>query len=327
MRWRIAVAMALSASGCAVLGLGPRPHGEGALERLPVLLVLEGDQLSPVDAARVGRALARQIHRPVRITHETGIDLDALGARLRARYGRVPSAHDRCGLGAIAAQTLAHDAHAHYRLVLHERDGRLDGELVATTFAREPRRRRLAIRSEGPSPRIDELVAAGIRSLDAPAYPLWDGLARRLLARGCPLGALAVYDARLRDRPGSRDVLRAALADAAPPPAAVAATEPPADAPAPEPTERVSCKTLCELHMVELCNNDRELWSRHRASWEATPCGRMRMEPFLRECYQRQWITGTFHDACIVPCERDGGGRARLLHLLQGEGCARMPPS
>lgn len=329
MRWWIVVATAALGLGCATLR--PEPGDDEAVERLPVLLVLDGDPLSKRDATRVADALSHQIRRPIRVTRETGVDRDALTRELRARHGRVPTGpwtSDRCALGEVAAHALAHDAHAHYRVVLRIRERRVDGELIATTFGREPGSRRLPIRAEGRSLDVAKVVAGAVAALESPAYPHWDALARQLLARGCPLAALAVYDARLRHRPASRDVLRAALRSGHAPAAPVAAAPQPAPAtPATERQARVSCKALCELHMVELCNNDRELWSQHRAAWETTPCGQMRLEPFLRECYQRQWLTGTFEDACVAPCERTDDGRARLLHLLRGEGCVRTPSS
>lgn len=371
--------MALGLTAC-VPGFGRRPASSGALERLPVLLVLDGDPQPPSDAARIADALSRRIDRPVVLAPESTVDADVLAARLRTRYGRTPAgswANDRCAPGQAAVQALAHDTNAHYRLVLRRRSAtrpptlderddvsvvrrtaarvlggigladadetheeRLDGELIATTFGRHVRTRRLAIRDHArtvaPIGRagldVPAAVARAIEPLRTPPYPLWDGLARHLLARGCSLAALAVYDARLQHRRESRDVLRAALGPARDPAAVPTgtATATPAGAVPPsadDPAARISCKALCEMHMVELCNNDRELWSRHRVPWETTPCGQMRLEPFLRECYQRQWLTGTFQEACIMPCEHASDGRARLLHLLQGEGCTRVPSS
>src|SRR5262249_31626477 len=142
-----------------------------------------------------------------------------------------------------------------------------------------------------------------------PPYAHWNVLARRQLAAGCRLTALAVYDARLRERRDSRGILDLALGrapkrparPAAPP--VLAAVPPPSEGP---PEERVSCRALCEIHMVELCNNDRDLWSRHQQLWQSTPCGQRRSEEFLRDCYQRQWLSGTFDEACMAPCERSG---------------------
>jgi len=85
--------------------------------------------------------------------------------------------------------------------------------------------------------------------------------------------------------------------------------------------DRYSCQVLCGLHMVELCNNDKVLWNRSGQSWEASPCGKRRTEPFLVECYRQQWLTGTFHDSCLLPCEGAADGRDKLMRILQGAGC------
>ena len=81
------------------------------------------------------------------------------------------------------------------------------------------------------------------------------------------------------------------------------------------------------MHMVQLCNNDKVLWSSHRARWEATPCGTRRAGEFLQECYQQQWLGSTFRDACLAPCEGTAGGRDRLLQLLRDAGCVRLEAS
>jgi len=81
------------------------------------------------------------------------------------------------------------------------------------------------------------------------------------------------------------------------------------------------------MHMIELCNRDKILWDSHGRRWEPTACGTMREEAFLKECYRQQWLSGAFHDACLVPCEREEEGRDRLLNLLQGAGCLRHHPS
>jgi len=331
MRWAVSVVLVLSMAGCASLRLGHRP--ENALERLPVLLVLGGDPLSTRDARRVAKQLGRHLERPVVIASESSLDEKAVIARLHGDYDSPTTGswdRERCTVGQAAAHALSYDANAHYRVVLRQRPNRIDGELIATTFGTRPGTVRVPIHATGRRPSVATAVATAAVTLTPPPYPLWDGLARTLLARGCPLGALAVYDARLRQRPDSRDIVRAALGRprAAERPRVVAtAPTPPPTEPTPAPTPRASCRTLCELHMVELCNNDRELWNRHRAAWTATPCGQRRDESFLRECYERQWLTGTLQDACVTPCRRADEGRARLLHLLQREGCSRLPPT
>jgi hypothetical protein len=94
-----------------------------------------------------------------------------------------------------------------------------------------------------------------------------------------------------------------------------------------EAAARYSCQRLCSLHMVELCNNDKVLWSAHRVKWEATVCGERREEPFLQDCYRRQWLSGTFRDGCLRPCEGTAGGRDQLLMILKQAGCVRLDPS
>lgn len=375
MRWWVAAGMAATLAACAPWAARRAAPGD-AIGRLPVLLVLEGDASSGSDAAHLAGVLSDRIGRPVVTATASAADAEALAARLGRRYGRAPRgawASDRCALGEAAVEALAHDATAHYRLVLRrrattrpatrvERDDpsvnggrtarllgalgladrghvdevRLDGELIATTFGQEAATTRLRIAAAdrapvtpigGASLDVAEVVGRAIEGLAPPPYPLWDALARRLLGRGCSLAALAVYDARLRHRPASRDVLRAALGsdDAPAPAAAPVAIATPGATPGVEPGP--TCQALCELHMVELCNNDRELWTLHHAEWQATPCGQRRLEPFLRECYQRQWLMGTLQEACIAPCRRADDGRARLLHLLQAEGCMRVPPT
>src|SRR5438046_833728 len=91
--------------------------------------------------------------------------------------------------------------------------------------------------------------------------------------------------------------------------------------------QQYSCSELCGMHMIELCNRDKSLWDSHGRRWEPTACGTMREEAFLKECYRQQWLSGAFHDACLVPCEREEEGRDRLLDLLQGAGCLRHHPS
>ena len=214
----------------------------------------------------------------------------------------------------------------------------LSGELTVATFGPSPEMRSIPVRAAAREVdplgkvRIDvgDALATAAAKLSSPPYPHWNVLARRQLAAGCRMTALAVYDARLRARADSRGIADQALGRTpkrpARTPAPVVASVPspslaPQDVPA---EERLTCRALCEIHMVELCNNDRDLWSRHQQLWESTPCGQRRSETFLRDCYQRQWLSGTFDEACMAPCERSADGRARLLHMLQGGGCTRM---
>jgi hypothetical protein len=183
---------------------------------------------------------------------------------------------------------------------------------------------------------LSEETAAVISQLP-PTAPRWDRVARRLIARGCPLLALAVEDSFVHDEPAKRKVHASALAAirerTAPSKKAtqtsVEATPPTIESPedvatdvAPKSPE-LSCRKLCELHMVELCNNDRALWMQNRTTWESTRCGARRAEPFLESCYRMHWLDGTFDRACLGPCEGSGDGRDRLLLLLRRAGCLR----
>jgi hypothetical protein len=220
----------------------------------------------------------------------------------------------------------------------------LSGEVERASFEGTPSERRRIARTEwhvaptALTKRLDlpdETVAA-LAQLP-PTAPRWDAVARRLIANGCPLLALAVEDAFVRDDPAKRKVHAAAVAairerttppkkakqakvEATPPtvePSADVATEPTAKSP------QLSCRKLCELHMVELCNNDRGLWIQNRTNWEGTRCGTRRAEPFLESCYRMHWLDGTYEHACMQPCEGSDEGRDRLLLLLQRAGCLR----
>ena len=203
-----------------------------------------------------------------------------------------------------------------------------------------------------PRPDVAALASEALRDIPPFRAPEWDTVARRLVASGCPFVALALADAGLTSARAGRTVRTAALAtireaakhrvsraddDAAhglkrgeaPEPPEASAPEVAADAgssatPAPAPGQQYSCSTLCGMHMIELCNRDRILWDSHGRRWEPTTCGTMREEAFLKECYRQQWLSGAFHDACVVPCESQAEGRDRLLNLLQGAGCLRL---
>jgi hypothetical protein len=84
----------------------------------------------------------------------------------------------------------------------------------------------------------------------------------------------------------------------------------------------VTCAALCSLQMVQLCNNDRALWSRHGSRWESTRCGTRRDEAFLADCYRMQWLSGTYDRACMRPCEDTADGRSRLAAVLRRSGCS-----
>jgi hypothetical protein len=221
----------------------------------------------------------------------------------------------------------------------------VDGHAVLTTFRRSVDDVRAPIARtvtrSSPSlggPRLDVAAAVveAIRALPVPASPEWEPVARWLAASGCPSLALVLCESRVPEtsrrgvrttalaalrRGGGRQASKPAIVDDAP---AVSPDAPAADA-APPGDERWSCRNLCTMHMVEICNQDKALWDAHGRRWEPTACGSMREEEFLRTCYRQQWLSGAYHDACLVPCEQDG--RDRLLHVLQAEGCLRQRAS
>jgi hypothetical protein len=75
--------------------------------------------------------------------------------------------------------------------------------------------------------------------------------------------------------------------------------------------------------MVELCNNDRALWTQHGSRYENTRCGLRRSEAFLEDCYRMQWLSGTYEQSCVRPCQENADGRSRLLAVLRRSGCLR----
>lgn len=227
------------------------------------------------------------------------------------------------------------------------REAVLRGRVTMTTFDR-PGRTRTADIDVTQAGRVDveDEVTVAISTLPFPPAPRWDEVAKGLLADGCTRAALQIVDARLAKDPRGAAIRRSArtspdrrTAKATKVPLEeAAATETETETAAPEPpapeieatTRREepkrnepSCATLCTMHMVELCNNDRSLWSQNDARFEATACGVRRRETFLADCYRRQWLTGTYHDACVRPCETSADGRNSLLHVLQSAGCIR----
>jgi hypothetical protein len=231
------------------------------------------------------------------------------------------------------------------------REEALAGHVAVSIFAPESSRRvpvSVAASQLEPSaltPRVDvgTAVGAALAQLPVPPAPRWEAVARELVRAGCPFLALTIYEKRLEGGSGRDDVKKAALATVArslgkrktgrvPEPTAAKATpETPEDQePRDEersPEEAYSCKSLCSMHMVELCNNNRILWSSNHVRWEPTPCGARREEEFLKECYRQQWLAGTFDTACVSPCEGTTEGRERLTRILQGAGCLRPDPS
>jgi hypothetical protein len=228
------------------------------------------------------------------------------------------------------------------------REETVSGEILLWTFARRKEPERASIRTtvvrREPTPfahPVDPAAAVeeALGKLPSPPPPAWEAVARRLVAGGCPVLGVAVAETRLTDRDARRHIRATALArprarGSAPPseararPAETDAVEPETQdgqetQEAPPPDERYSCRALCRMHMVELCNRDKALWDAHGEKWDTTSCGTMRSEGFLQDCYRRQWLSGAFHDACVNPCEGAAEGRERLLRILQEAGCLR----
>jgi hypothetical protein len=225
----------------------------------------------------------------------------------------------------------------------------VDGTVERTTFAGSPSTVRQAVHWKGQRLAASDALspldvrAAATAALDrmpVALAPRFDALAHSLVANGCPFLAYAVTTTLVVDPTAQRKLQGAALAAMRRSTAAPARPDETADAPGPEEPaasapERVeptataeavptySCSDLCSLHMVELCNGDRTLWSQHGARWENTRCGVRRAEPFLEECYHMQWLSGTYERACVRPCEDAAEGRARLQAMLRRAGCLR----
>jgi hypothetical protein len=214
----------------------------------------------------------------------------------------------------------------------------------ATTVARESVRavdRRLGRRDEPSTPSVHDALARALGALPPPAPSRWDAVARSLVTGGCPVLATAVADAFLDDTAARRRI-RAAAASAlaassakrdtvsAPSPDIATAVPdaesspvPGGDPPPSPPEPAYTCTQLCSLHMVEICNNDRTLWSQHGSRWESTRCGVRRNEAFLSDCYRMQWLSGTYEQSCLHPCEQTVEGRTRLTAMLRRSGCLR----
>ena len=229
----------------------------------------------------------------------------------------------------------------------------LDGTVERTTFPGTTTVVKQRVRWSGRHlGRRDETTPAGVRdavgralaAMPVAAAPRWDAVARSLVTTGCPVLGTAVAEtflddaakrriraaangalgptAKREETPPAIDVAVAPVA--VPPPDADPAPTDPAPAPAPNtPEPAYSCPSLCTLHMVELCNNDRTLWNQHGSRWESTRCGVRRSEAFLEECYRMQWLSGTYEQSCIRPCEESPDGRTRLVSMLRRSGCLR----
>jgi hypothetical protein len=200
--------------------------------------------------------------------------------------------------------------------------------------------RRIGKSGDAPPPSVEGALRDAFDALPASGAARWEPVARGLVSGGCPSLGVAVADTFLDDAAVRRRIhaaaeafLRAdakrgettvaqgdAVASNEPEPAPAA--EPPADVTS-APEAGYSCTTLCSLHMVELCNNDRTLWTQHGSRWENTRCGTRRSEAFLTDCYRMQWLSGTYERACMRPCEENDEGRSRLIALLRRSGCLK----
>ncbi len=200
--------------------------------------------------------------------------------------------------------------------------------------------RRLGPRDDAGPAGMREAVARALAAMPPAAPPRWDAVARSLVTTGCPVLGTAVAETFLDDDAARRRIRAAATGalgpmakreEPTPPPTDVAAAPivvdpppPPTPAPAPSaPEPAYSCPSLCTLHMVELCNNDRTLWTEHGSRFESTRCGIRRSEAFLEDCYRMQWLSGTYEQSCIQPCENSPEGRTRLVAMLRRSGCLR----
>jgi hypothetical protein len=220
---------------------------------------------------------------------------------------------------------------------------KLEGTVERVTFPGSPATakqrvrwsgRRLGGKDAAPPPTVDEAMRKALAAMPKPAAPRWEVFARSLVSGGCPVLGAAVADTFLEGA-AKRRVRAAAVAalGPAPTPAApvdvaavtpeVAPIEPAAEPVAPPAETAYSCSSLCTMHMVELCNNDRTLWSQNGARWENTRCGVRRSESFLESCYRMQWLSGAFEQSCVQPCESGDDGKVRLLAVLRRSGCIR----
>ena len=227
-------------------------------------------------------------------------------------------------------------------------DTRIDGFVERTTFPGSPKTTREKVKWTGKrlakegglaAEDVRTATAAALGRMPAAPAPRFDALSRTLAANDCPFLAYAVATTLVTDPGAQRKLASAAgsamhrtatsqkpeqVADAAPTPVDIMPSGPEPDEPAPtDTTPAYSCSTLCSLHMVELCNGDRTLWSQHGTRWESSRCGVRRPESFLAECYRMQWLSGTYERSCVKPCEEVPDGKLRLEAMLRRAGCLR----
>jgi hypothetical protein len=287
----------------------------------PALRTSESREPRCRDEAAVLTALVRHVDAVYRVTVDRS-------ERARPRAATEESPHGRVAGAVLGALRLAARGKV--------REESVAGSVVVTTFGATGGVRRVPVSrtlvSIEPTVLTDRLDAAAVvadalRTVPPPPAPAWNAVAARLITARCPFLALAVHQAQIA--PARPDIRRRALAAARPPsrrhaPAATVPSPAPAEEPAtPTPDDRYSCTNLCRMHMVEICNQDKVLWDANRKRWEPTPCGSMREDAFLQDCYRQQWLSGAFHESCVEPCEQASEGRDRLLGILQTAGCLR----
>src|SRR5262245_40771702 len=348
VRERVIAALETATGRHVVVVPAPSPTGGSATETFAAGLARTDPTLARYDwrerqcasHAAVHTGLEHEVDAVYRVTAEYARRTRPLGEGERTTRGAP-------GLG---VRTLGVVGLAHPDTVVEEE---VRGNVSVTTFtahrASPPRalaRKLERVHPTAFTPALDiaAVVTEAIARLPPFAAPQWDALARKLVTVGCPLLALAVQEARLGAtsavaRGVRRDALAAIRRSAGTrTPKKVAGNDSAAEAwPAwgasPEPVDgnqaagseagerAYSCDELCSIHMVELCNGEKTLWISNNTKWQATSCGTRRDEPFLQDCYRRQWLSGTFRDACVRPCESNAEDRDNLVRLLQTAGC------
>lgn len=335
--------LAVVLSGC---GSWRRTASAIPADRPPVAVRLDGPALADAAAREAAvAAIGRVTQRRVELVDDaaTAAMLESLATRTkreRAGTRRYDWREPRCAKHVDALVAARFGAEGVYRVRLQPAAGPAPERGLFDTFrsTAAPVAGEVSVRvvdgsgavsraaADGTS--VADAVTAAVARLPGLPPPQWQRVANGLVKAGCPFLALAVQDLQLRDGKAGRVVRERALLAmtgaverrAAPTsPAVVPAAEPPQAAPVP----RLSCEALCGMHVVELCNSDRSLWSQHLVSWQRSGCGSRRSEDFLVDCYRRQRISGTFQDACVRPCEASPEGRQALLSRLQMAGCVR----
>src|SRR5262249_52386244 len=158
-----------------------------------------------------------------------------------------------------------------------------------------------------PSIDVCDALTAALAGMPPLPDARWEAVARTLIIGGCPVLGSAGADAFVDDQATLRRLHAAAAGEqpgtgskhdhSAPTITPGTAADLGADAdripttPSAVVETGYSCAALCDLHMVDLCNNDRTLWSRHGSRWENTRCGVRRSEGFLEDCYRMQWLS------------------------------------